>query len=135
MGHVFRARRPRVNRLQAVFADPGFEAVQKFDRSPVVMQVQPQSEAERAGLKPQDQILQLNGHPTARDFGKQMANLAPGTILALQVERQGTRYQFSWKLGGREQTMFQLLDLPEVTAQQKARRAAWLFDNTDNQPR
>ena len=125
----------RVNRLQAVFADPGFEAVQKFDQPPVVMQVQAQSAADRAGLRAQDEILQINGDPAGRNFEKHMANLAPGGILNLIVRRAGAQYQLHWKLGGREQTIFQIMDLPEVTAQQKARRAAWLFDNSNNKPR
>src|SRR5438876_667142 len=109
----------RVNRLQAVFADPGFEAVQKFDQPPVVMQVQAQSAADRAGLRAQDEILQINGDPAGRNFEKHMANLAPGGILNLIVRRAGAQYQLHWKLGGREQTIFQIMDLPEVTAKQK----------------
>jgi predicted metalloprotease with PDZ domain len=125
----------RVNRLQAVFAEPGFEAVQKFDQPAVVLQVQPRSEAERAGLRAQDEILQINGDPAGRNFEKQMANLAPAAMLRLLVRRDGAQYKLEWKLRSREQTIFQLLDLPEVTASQKARRAAWLFDNSDNKPR
>jgi len=125
----------RVNRVQAVFADAGFEAVQKFDQAPVVAEVQPRSEAERAGLKSQDQILQINGQRTGRDFEKQMGNLAPGETLTLLVMREGAQHKLQWKLGSREQTIFQVADLPQVTAQQKARRAAWLFDSGDNKPR
>jgi predicted metalloprotease with PDZ domain len=118
----------RVNRVQAIFADPGFEAGQKFDQPPVVAQVQPNSEAGRAGLKSQDEILRINGQLTGRDFEKQMANLAPGETVTLLVIREGTQRKLQWKLGSREQTIFQVADLPEVTAEQKARRAAWLFD-------
>ena len=56
-------------------------------------------------------------------------------MLRLLVRRDGAQYKLEWKLGSREQTIFQLIDLPEVTAQQKARRAAWLFDNSDNKSR
>ena len=121
--------------LQAVFADPGFEAVQKFDQPPVVMQVQAQSAADRAGLRAQDEILQINGDPAGRNFEKEMANMAPAAMLRLLVRRDGSQYKLEWKLGSREQTIFQLMDLPEVSAQQKARRAAWLFDSSDNKPR
>jgi len=79
--------------------------------------------------------LQLNGQPPGHNFEKEMANLAPGGMLNLIVRREGAQYQLQWKLGGREQTIFQIMDLPEVTAQQKARRAAWLFDNSANKPR
>jgi predicted metalloprotease with PDZ domain len=124
----------RVNRVQAVFADPGFEAVQKFDQSPVVAQVQPNSEAGRAGLKSQDEILRINGQLTGRDFEKQMANLAPGETMTVLVMREGTQRKLQWKLASREQTIFQVADLPKVTAEQKAHRAAWLFD-TNSTPK
>ena len=120
--------------MQAVFADPGFEAVQKFDQQPVVAQVQPKSEAGRAGLKSQDEILRINGQLTGRDFEKQMANLAPGETVTLLVMRAGTQRKLQWKLGSREQTIFQVTDLPKVTAEQKAHRAAWLFD-TNSTPK
>jgi len=119
----------RVNRVQAVFADPGFETVQKFDQSPVVAQVQPNSEAGRVGLRSQDEILRINGQLTGRDFEKQIANLAPGETVTLLVMREGKQRKLQWKLGSREQTIFQVADLPKVTAEQKARRAAWLFDS------
>jgi hypothetical protein len=32
----------------------------------------------------------------------------------------------SWKLDGREELWFQLQDLPAITPEQRARRAAWL---------
>jgi predicted metalloprotease with PDZ domain len=125
----------RVNRLAAVFADPGFEAVQKFDQPPVVMQVQPQSEAERAGLKSQDEILQINGQSSGRSFEKEMANLAPAAMLRLLVRRDGAQYKLEWKLESREQSIFQLMDLPHITPQQRARRAAWLFDGSNDKLR
>jgi predicted metalloprotease with PDZ domain len=125
----------RVNRLQAVFADAGFEAVQKFDQPPIVVQVQARSEAERAGLKLQDEILQINGQQPGRNFEAQIAGFASGSNLTLLVRREGAQHRLQWKLGSREQTIFQLMDLPQVTAQQKGRRAAWLFDGSDNKPR
>lgn len=117
-----------VVKLQAMFADPGFEAVQKFGQPPMVVQVRPQSEAERAGLKSGDALLQINGQPAGRLFETQIANLGPGATLHLVVRRDAAQYQLQWKLGSREQTIFQLRDLPSLTPQQKARRAAWLFD-------
>ncbi len=117
-----------VVKLQAMFADPGFEAVQKFGQPPIVVQVRTQSEAERAGLKSGDALLQINGQPAGRLFETQIANLGPGATLHLLVRRDAAQYQMQWKLGSREQTIFQLRDLPSLAPQQKARRAAWLFD-------
>ena len=63
-----------------------------------------------------------------------MANLAPGETVTLLVMRAGTQRKLQWKLGSREQTIFQVTDLPKVTAEQKAHRAAWLFD-TNSTPK
>ena len=119
----------KVESLQATFADPGFEAVQSFDQPPIVVNLKSGSEAERAGLKTQDAILQINGRPASRNFERQMADLAPGTMLNLLVRRDNTEHKLQWKIGGRQQNIYQLTALPQITTEQKARRKAWLFDN------
>ena len=67
-------------------------------------------------------------HAAGRQFEKQLARLGPGTLLELTIRRDGVERQFEYKLGSRKQTVFQLQDVPNVTAEQKARRASWLFD-------
>ena len=119
----------RVVNVQATFADPEFEAVQSFDQTPIVVSVQAGGEAARAGLKSQDQVLTINGRRTGRDYERQIAELAPGEILSVVVQREGAERKLQWKLGKREQTVYQIADLPQVTSEQKARRKAWLFDN------
>ena len=115
--------------LPATFADLGFDAVQKFDQSAIVITVQPGGDAERAGLRAQDEILQINGQAANRIYEKQIAELAPDTMLKLLVRREGVEHRLQWKLGKRQQLIYQLTDLPQVTAEQKARRQAWLFDH------
>ncbi|HEV2696605.1 MAG TPA: PDZ domain-containing protein, partial [Terriglobales bacterium] len=78
-----------VVRSEVKLADPGFEAVQKFDQPPAVVEVQPGSSAERAGLKTNDQIVQLNGKPIAREFDKELTQVGPGEVLRLSVRRDG----------------------------------------------
>ena len=119
----------KVESLQATFADPGFEAVQSFDQPPIVVNLKSGSEAERAGLKTHDAILQINGRPASRNFERQMADLAPATMLNLLVRRDNSEHKLQWKIGGRQQNIYQLTDQPQVTSEQKARRKAWLFDN------
>ena len=115
--------------VEATFADPGFEAVQSFDQPPIVVSVQAGREAERAGLKSQDQVLKVNGQRTGRNYERQIAELGPGEMLSLVVRREGAERNLQWRLGKREQTVYQITDLPQVTSEQKARRKAWLFDN------
>ncbi len=121
-------------KTQVTFADEGFEAVQKFDQPPSVVQVTSGSEAERAGLKPEDVILQINGKPAGRDFEAQVMSLFPGAHLRLVIRRDGTEHRLEWKLGSRAQTVFQLQDVHDITPQQRARRGAWLFGAKDTTP-
>ena len=118
----------RVAKAEVTFPDSGFDAVRKFDQSPEVVKVYPATEAERAGVKPGDVIIKINDHAAGRQFEKQLAKLGPGTLLQLKIHRDGVERQFEYKLGSRKQTVFQLQDVPNVTAEQKARRASWLFD-------
>lgn len=118
----------RVVRSQIGVADAGFEAVQKFDQPPTVVEVEPGSEAERAGLKAGDAIERVDGHAVAREFEKEIAKVGPGEVLHLSVRRDGAEYELRWKLASRTKNVFQVLDVASVSRQQRERRAAWLFD-------
>lgn len=124
----------QVSRSEVSFADPEFEAVQKFDQLPVVVAVQAGSDASRAGLQAGDAILKINAKSVSRDFEKAIAELGPGEMLRLSVRRDGTVHNLEWKLGGRKQPVLQLREVPGVSAQQRARRAAWLFDKGEDNP-
>ncbi len=66
-------------------ADAGFAASRNFDASPVVAQVTPGSEAERAGLEVGDVILEINGKVATTDFDQRLAEMRPGDKLHLRV--------------------------------------------------
>ena len=120
----------RLKTTEVTFADPGFQAAQEFDQPPTVVQVEPDSEADRAGLKPGDVIVQINGQLAGRGFETKIAELASGTSLRLRVLHDGIQHDFQWTLGKRKQKVFRLEDVRDITAQQKSRRAAWLFGDT-----
>jgi predicted metalloprotease with PDZ domain len=116
-----------VVRTEVRMADPGFEAVQKFDQPTVVVEVEPGSAAQDAGLRRGDVILRVNGQRIGRDIEKVIANLAPGETVHVSMARAGEEHELEWRLGSRRQTVFQVRDLPNVTPQEHQRRAAWLF--------
>jgi predicted metalloprotease with PDZ domain len=120
-----------VVRNQVEFSSPGFSAVQKFDQPPVVVTVDRDSPAERAGLKSGDTAMAINGQQVGRSFEADLAQLAPGSTLRLEIQREGLPYQLEFKLGSRKQDIFQLQDLPQLSAGQRARRNAWLFGKAD----
>jgi predicted metalloprotease with PDZ domain len=114
-----------VTRLNTV-ADPGFVAVRNFDAPAAVIRLRPGSDAEKAGLMPGDAVLEINGRPVAADFDRRLASLRPGDILRLRVRHRGKESEMEWKVGAREETNYELIDVDHPTAQQKERRAAWL---------
>lgn len=124
----------QVNRQETVFSDPGFQAVQKFDQHPIVVIVQPGSEADRAGLQSGDAILKINKKSAGRDFEQVFSQLRPGEMLSLTVQHAGKDRVVEYKLASRRQTIFTLADLPNVTDRQRAARAAWLFDKSEKNP-
>lgn len=116
-----------VVKTDVTFADPGFEAVRNFDQSPSVVQVEPGSNAEHAGLMAGDIILQINGSSPGADLRAEISSLASGTTLQVVVSRAGVRQSLQWRLASRAASIFRLQDVPNLTPAQKAERTAWLF--------
>jgi predicted metalloprotease with PDZ domain len=117
----------KVASAEATFTHRGFDAVQKFDQSPIVMRVEPGSEAERAGLKPDDILVSINGTAAGRNFEQQIDGLGPGATLQLRIRRDGVPQELQWKLDARKVRIYHLEDVPSITPEQSAARKAWLF--------
>lgn len=126
----FRSVGLRLTSAEVTFADPGFQATRAFDQSPTVVQVEPSSAADRAGLKVGDVILEINGQQAGRDFERKVADLGPGAMLRLEISRSSLQQDLQWILSSSKQKVFRLQDVPDITAKQKSRRASWLFGNT-----
>jgi predicted metalloprotease with PDZ domain len=124
---LFRSVGLRVEPLNSTVADAGFAGSRNFDGPMTVGTVAPGSEAERAGLQVGDTILEIHGRPAAQESRQQLSRLNPGDQLALKVRgrRSGER-ELKWKVGGRQEISYDVKDLDQVSAAQRARRAAWL---------
>jgi predicted metalloprotease with PDZ domain len=108
-------------------ADPGFTASRNFDGPMVITAVSPAGEAEKAGLQAGDTILEIHGKPAGQELRQALSRMNPGDTITLKVRgrRSGER-ELKWKLGSRQEISYQVKDLDSVTAEQRARRAAWL---------
>ena len=108
-------------------ADAGFLASRNFDGPMAVEAITPASDAERAGLHLGDVILEINGKAAGQESSQEMARLVPGETITLKIRgRRGAERELKWKVGSREEIAYQLNDVDNVSAEQRARRAAWL---------
>ncbi|MGB0010566.1 MAG: PDZ domain-containing protein [Candidatus Sulfotelmatobacter sp.] len=108
-------------------ADPGFSASRNFDGPMIVSSVTAGSEADHAGVRVGDTISEINGKTPGLDSSDDMAALAPDDPITLKARgRRGAERELKWKAGRREETTYDLRDMEHITAEQRARRAAWL---------
>ncbi len=116
--------------------DAGFMASRNFDGPMSVGAVTTGSDAERAGLQVGDTILEIQGKPVGQESRQELARLAPGDTLAVKVRpRRGAERELKWKVGSRQEIFYQVKDLENVTAEQHARRAAWLKGEAEPESR
>ncbi len=117
----------RVETITNEVPDAGFIASRNFDGPMSVGAVSPGSDAERAGLQVGDTILELQGKPGGQESREQLTRLNAGDLLTVKVRsRRGAERELKWKVGSRQEVLYDVKDLEQVTPQQRARRAAWL---------
>jgi predicted metalloprotease with PDZ domain len=117
----------RVEAVPNTVTDAGFTASRNFDGPMSVGAVTPGSEAERAGLRVGDTIVELQGRPAGRESREELAQLNPGDTLTVRVRaRRGDERELKWKVGSRQEISYEVKNLDQVTDQQRGRRTAWL---------
>jgi predicted metalloprotease with PDZ domain len=123
----FRSVGLRVEPVTTIVADAGFAASRNFDGPMSVGAVTTGSDAEHAGLQVGDTILELQGKPAGQEAREELSRLNPGDTLTLKIRgRRGGERELKWKVGGRQEISYEVEDLDRITADQRARRAAWL---------
>jgi predicted metalloprotease with PDZ domain len=123
----FRSVGLRLAEGKTTTADAGFTAPRNFDGPMAVSAVTAGSEAERAGLQTGDTILEINGKPAGQESSHQLAQFTAGDTITVKARsRRGGDRELTWKVGSREEVSYSLEDVENITAEQRARRAAWL---------
>ena len=123
----FRSVGLRVEPVTTTVPDAGFTASRNFDGPMSVGAVTPGGEAERAGLQVGDTILELQGKPAGQESRQELSRLNPGEILTMKVRgHRGTERELKFKIGGRPEISYLVVDLDQVSVAERARRAAWL---------
>ena len=108
-------------------ADAGFIASRNFDGPMTVTSVTPGSTPESAGLQVGDTILEINGSTPGLESTEVTSRLTPGDTIDVKIRAgRGGERDLKWKVGSREEISYVFQDLDNITAEQRARRAAWL---------
>ena len=123
----FRAVGLRVTEGKVVTADAGFVGSRNFDGPMAVAAVTAGSEAERAGLRVGDIILEINGRIAGEESSQDLVGLTAGDTMRVKLRsRSGTERELKWKAGSHEEITYELKSTEKTNAEQMAHRAAWL---------
>ncbi len=107
--------------------DSGFRASRNFDAAPVVIAVTPGTDAEKSGLVVGDTILSVDGAAPAPSVEAKVRGRAPGDLLRVRIRAvDGSERELSWKLGSRQTSQYDVVDVEVVTPEQSAHRKLWL---------
>jgi predicted metalloprotease with PDZ domain len=109
----------------------GFTTTANLGGQLEVSQVDPNSDAQRQGITPGDRVTALNGSPTSAYLDDELARMAPGTVVRLELENRRGKRQIEIRLGVRQEQAYELRDLPNVTAEQRVHRAAWIHGDDE----
>jgi predicted metalloprotease with PDZ domain len=116
----------RLERRQAASPYPGFLAARNFDALPVVVRVDANSDAARQGLEPGDTILKINGKLPFGTVDSRVESMRVGETLRLRVSGRAGERDVKFRLGARQEDDYRIVNLEKISAEQRARRAAWL---------
>ena len=111
---------------------PGFTTTANLGGQPEVVQVDPDSDAHRAGIAAGDRVIAVDGKPADAALDEQLSQMAPGTTVHLRIENRRGQREIKLRLGLREQQAYELQDLPVVTPEQRAHRMAWIHGDDES---
>jgi predicted metalloprotease with PDZ domain len=109
----------------------GFTTTTNPGAQPEVVQVDPDSDAQRAGIATGDRVTAVNGKPTNAFLDDELSRMQPGTSIHIQLEDRSGKREVELRLGVRNEQAYQLRDLPNVTPEQRAHRSAWIHGDDE----
>jgi predicted metalloprotease with PDZ domain len=110
----------------------GFTTTTNLGGQPEVVQVEANSDAQRQGISAGDRVTTLNGAPASAYLDDELARMAPGTIVHLELENRRGKRQVDIRLSVRQEQSYELRDLSTVTAEQRAHRVAWIHGDDES---
>ena len=113
-------------------AAAGFTTTANLGGQPEVVQVDPDSDAHRAGIAPGDRVIAIDGKPADASLDDQLSHMLPGTTVHLRIENRKGQRDVKLQLGLRQQQTYKLQDLPSVSQEQRAHRTAWIHGDDES---
>jgi len=113
-------------------ASAGFTTTANLGGQPEVVQVDPNSDAHRAGIAAGDRVIAIDGKPTDASLDDQLSQMLPGTTVHLRMENRKGQRDVKLHLGLRAQTTYKLQDVPSVSPEQRAHRRAWIAGDDES---
>jgi predicted metalloprotease with PDZ domain len=115
----------------AQLAAAGFTTTANLGAQPEVLQIDPNSDAQRVGILIGDRITAINGKPATGSLVDELSQVPPGTTVHLQIENRRGKREVEIRLGSRATESYELKDLPTVTSEQRAHRSAWIHGDDE----
>jgi len=112
-------------------ATPGFTTTANPGGQPEVFHVEQGSEAQRAGFVAGDRITAVDGKPADSFLDEELSRMQPGATVRLQIENRKGKREVTLRLRSREEQIYELQDLPLVTSEHRAHRAAWIHGDDE----
>ena len=98
---------------------------------PQVTTVDAGSTAEQAGIAVGDRVVEVNGAAATASMDEQLARMREGSSVKIRVaDRRGQR-DIKLKLSGRNEQVYILQDMPNITPEQRAHRDAWIHGDDE----
>jgi predicted metalloprotease with PDZ domain len=110
----------------------GFTTTANLGAQPEVVQVDPNSDAHRAGIAAGDRVIAIDGEPADASLDDQLSQMLPGTTVHLRMENRKGQRDVKLRLGLREQQAYKLQDVPSVSQEQRAHRMAWIHGDDES---
>ena len=108
----------------------GFTTTANLGGQPEVVQVDPNSNAHRAGIAAGDRVIAIDGEPADASLDDRLSQMLPGTTVKLRLENRKGQRNVKLHLG--LQTTYKLQDVPSVSQEQRAHRRAWIAGDDES---
>lgn len=109
----------------------GLEVFRGVGGEMVVVGVEPNSPADRAGVVEGDLLVVLDGERVGRNFDRKVRRLSVGRTVSLRLRRGEEERELKLVVGARPAARIRIEEMPEADARARRLREAWLQGRTD----